>query len=196
MGRFNDAVTSKLVDEIPVYDRFKEVDELEESSRSLALKYPDCVEWREIGCSSEGRPITSLIIGEGDQTVFMYGFTHPNEPIGSMTLDLLASKLAVSPELRRQFGFRFVLAKAIDVDGAKLNEGWFRGPFDLVTYAENYYRPPPNEQAEWTFPIDYKTLHWHTPIPETKELVKIVDELSLRSTTYFTTLISVVCTTT
>ena len=165
-----------LVDGVPRLNRFRTVDELEEASRELAETYPGAVEWRRIGESSEGRPITALIIGEGDRSAFLYGFTHPNEPIGSMTIEYLASRLAVNAELRKKIGYRFILAKAIDVDGARLNEGWFRGPFDLLTYSENYYRPPPNEQAEWTFPIDHKTLHWTTPNPETKAIKKIVDE--------------------
>jgi len=149
---------------------------LDEASRRLAEKYPDTVELRTIGESSEGREITALVIGEGDKSAFMYGFTHPNEPIGSLTIEYLASRLAASAELGKKLGYKFILAKAIDVDGARLNEGWFRGPFDLLTYAENYYRPPPNEQAEWTFPIDYKTLHWSTPVPETRAIKKVVDE--------------------
>lgn len=166
----------ELVGEVPSYDRFRTVAELEEGSRVLAKKYPDSVELRIIGESSEGRPITALLIGEGDESAFMYGFTHPNEPIGSMTIEYLASRLAASADLRKKLGYEFILAKAVDIDGAKLNEGWFRGPFDLLTYARNYYRPPPNEQAEWTFPIDYKTLHWSAPIPETRAIKNIVDE--------------------
>lgn len=165
-----------LLDGAPHFGRFKYVDELEKESRELAKRYPKAVEWRTIGQSSEGRPITALVIGNGDQSVFLYGFTHPNEPIGSLTVEYLASRLAASPDLRKQLGYKFILAKVIDVDGAKLNEGWFHGPFDPLTYAENYYRPPPNEQAEWTFPIDYKTLHWRTPNPETRAIKSIVDE--------------------
>lgn len=172
-----DAKTAReLVERIPPYNSFRTVAELDESSRRLADKYPDTVELRTIGESSEGREITTLVIGEGDKSAFMYGFTHPNEPIGSLTIEYLASRLAASAELRKKLGYKFILAKAIDVDGARLNEGWFRGPFDLLTYAENYYRPPPNEQAEWTFPIDYKTLHWSTPVPETRAIKAVVDE--------------------
>jgi hypothetical protein len=169
-------VVRDLLDGVPRYDQFKLVDELEEASRELAEKYSDVVEQRTIGQSSEGKPITALVVGEGDCSVFMYGFTHPNEPIGALTIEYLASRLAASADLRRKFRYRFILAKAIDVDGARLNEGWFRGPFNPLTYAENYYRPPPNEQAEWTFPIEYKTLRWRTPNPETRAIKKIVDE--------------------
>ena len=166
----------ELIDGVPRFTSFKTVIELEEASRELAKKHPGTVEWRRIGESSEGKPITALIIGDNDRSAFLYGFTHPNEPIGSLTIEYLASRLAASTELRKKIGYRFILAKAIDVDGARLNEGWFHGPFDLLTYAENYYRPPPNEQAEWTFPIDYRSLHWNTPNPETKAIKKIVDE--------------------
>ena len=169
-------MADELLDAIPSIDRFKTVRELEDGSRELAGNYPNVVELRTIGESSEGRPINALVIGDGDESVFFYGFTHPNEPIGSLTIEYLASRLAANPDLRKRLGYRFILAKVIDVDGAKLNEGWFRGPFDLLTYAQNFYRPPPNEQAEWTFPIDYKTLHWTSPNAETKAIKKIVDE--------------------
>jgi hypothetical protein len=165
-----------LLDAVPAFDQFKLVGELEEASLELARKCPTVVEHRVIGESSEGKPITALVVGEGDRSVFMYGFTHPNEPIGSLTIEYLASRLAADADLRRRFRCRFILAKVIDVDGARLNEGWFRGPFNPLTYAENYYRPPPNEQAEWTFPIEYKTLRWRTPNPETRAIKKIVDE--------------------
>jgi hypothetical protein len=166
----------ELMDGVPRLNRFRTVDELEEASRELADKYPGVVEWRRIGESSEGKPITALVIGEGERSAFLYGFTHPNEPIGSATIEYLESRLAASSELRKKIGYRFILAKAIDVDGARLNEGWFCGPFDILTYSQNYYRPPPNEQAEWTFPINYKTLHWTTPNPETRAIKAIVDE--------------------
>lgn len=165
-----------MVAGVPSFNGFRTVTELEETSRKLARKYPETVELRTIGESTEGSQITALLIGEDDRYAFMYGFTHPNEPIGSLTIEYLASRLAVSAELRKKLGYRFILAKAIDVDGARLNEGWFRGPFNLLTYARNYYRPPPNEQAEWTFPIDHKTLHWSTPIAETRAIKRIVDE--------------------
>jgi hypothetical protein len=38
--------------------------------------------------------------------------------------------------------------KIADVFGAKLNEGWFKGGFDLLKYALNYYRSPGYKQVE------------------------------------------------
>ena len=77
----------ELVDGVPRLNRFRTVDELEETSHALAKKYPDVVEWRRIGESSEGRPITALIVGEGDRSAFLYGFTHPNERINIESLE-------------------------------------------------------------------------------------------------------------
>jgi hypothetical protein len=33
-----------------------------------------------------------------------------------------------------------------------------------------------HEQVEWTFPVDYKTLHFHSPLPETEVLMKLIEE--------------------
>lgn len=30
---------------------------------------------------------------------------------------------------------------------------------------------------EWTFPVDYKELHFHDPLPETQALMNIIDEI-------------------
>jgi hypothetical protein len=59
----------------------------------------------------------------------------------------------------------------------RLNEGWFKGPFTPTNYARHYYRPEPTAQVEWTFPIDYKNLHFNSPLPETVALMKVIDEV-------------------
>ena len=65
--------------------------------------------------------------------------------------------------------------KCIDPDGTRLNEGWFKGPFDIYTYASNFYRPAGKDQVEWTFPIEYKTLKFDSPLPETQALMELID---------------------
>ena len=59
--------------------------------------------------------------------------------------------------------------------GTRLNEGWFKGPFDIYTYASNFYRPAGKDQVEWTFPIEYKTLKFDSPLPETQALMELID---------------------
>ncbi|HBJ80992.1 peptidase M14, partial [Pseudothermotoga sp.] len=79
-------------------------------------------------------------------------------------------------QLRSHFDYTWYLIKVIDPDGTKLNEGWFSNPQSIKSYAGNFYRPPGYRQVEWTFPVDYKTLHFHEPLPETQTLMKIMEE--------------------
>ncbi|MBS3788624.1 peptidase M14 [Candidatus Bipolaricaulota bacterium] len=163
-----------IVNKITDYDRFLSIDELKESSRKLADEYSH-VSIEKIGKSRNGEPIDALTVGAGEKTAFLFAMPHPNEPIGSMTIEFLANELAKNEELREAFNFTFVLIKCIDPDGARLNEGWFDGPFTPLNYARNFYRPPGFQQVEWTFPIEYKELNFDAPIPETQALMKIFD---------------------
>lgn len=161
-----------ILDRVPRYREFLTVQELDNSSDLLAEQLGFSV--FEAGKSQEGRSIKALEIGEGEETALFFAFPHPNEPIGSMTLEFLSWELARNRQLRERLGFKFLIVKVADPDGAKLNEGWFKGGFTPLKYAENYYRPPGREQVEWNFPIDYKTLHWRNPIPETKALMDLI----------------------
>ena len=166
----------RLLAGIPDYQAFLTVDEMDESSKRLAEAYPDKVEIFEAGKSRKGHPIYCLKIGSGPLNAFMFGCPHPNEPMGAMMLEYFSKKLAEDDQLRESLGYTWYLIKSIDVDGTKLNEGWFKGPITLTNYTRHYFRPAGYEQAEWTFPMDHKNYHWHTPIPETQALMKIIDE--------------------
>jgi hypothetical protein len=165
----------EIIDSVPDYEEFLTVDELNSSSERLAEEYRH-VEIIEAGVSTEGERIKCLRIGDGPRNALLFGFPHPNEPIGSMTLEYLSRRLAEDDGLREELGYTWYIVKCIDPDGARLNGGWFKEEFSPLTYALNYYRPPGKSQVEWTFPIDYKTLHFHTPIPETQALMRIIDE--------------------
>jgi hypothetical protein len=159
---------------VPDYGEFLTVDELNASSEALADEI-DHVEFFRIGESTEGEPISALKIGEGSKNALLFGFPHPNEPIGAMTLEYISRRLAEDDGLREEMGYTWYIVKCIDPDGARLNEGWFKGEFTPLKYALNYYRPPGKNQVEWTFPIDYKTLHFHSPLPETQALMRLID---------------------
>ena len=165
----------RVIEQVPDYDSFMTVDELFESSKRLADEFPDLVRLEEIGKSQDGDPIHALIIGDGSRTALLYAFPHPNEPIGSVMLDYLTWKLAEDEELRNIFDFKWIVVKVADVVGARLNEGWFKKPYSFRDYVYNYYRPAGNRQVEWTFPIDYKTLKFDEPIPETKALMNVIE---------------------
>lgn len=165
----------KLANEIPNYETFKTVDELVQSSHALAGQYPDVVEQTTIGHSRNGEPISCLKIGQGRKRAVWFGCPHPNEPIGTLTVEYLAEILAKNNDLREQLDCTFYLVKCIDPDGTRLNEGWFKGPFDVYTYAKHFYRPAGKDQVEWTFPIEYKTLKFNSPLPETQALMQLID---------------------
>ena len=166
----------RVIEEVPEYSFFMTVDELNESSFRLKEKYPEVVDLFEIGRSSDGEPIYCLKMGKGEKKALLYAFPHPNEPVGSLMLDYISWKLAELPELRELFDYTWFIVKVADVDGARLNEGWFKKPDSFLEYVLNYYRPAGNQQVEWTFPINYKTLKFDSPIPETKALMNIIEK--------------------
>jgi hypothetical protein len=166
----------EILSQIPNYKEFMTVAELDDSSKNLAKKSKH-VELKEIGKSKEGRTINCLKIGDGKENALLFAFPHPNEPIGSMSLEFLSHFLAENPEFTQNTGYTWYLIKAIDADGAVLNEGWFKGEFSPLKYAKNYYRPAPYEQIEWSFPINYKKINFETPTPETQALINLIQTL-------------------
>lgn len=163
-----------ILRDIPDYSVFLTVDELKSASHALARKYPKVVQVILAGRSRQGDAIEVLKIGSGQRKALLFAMPHPNEPIGSMMLEYLSSRLAEDDALRDQLGYTWFLIKCIDPDGTRLNEGWFKGPFSIESYARHYYRPPSFQQVEWTFPIDYRTLHFHRPMPETQVLMDLI----------------------
>ncbi len=166
-----------ILDTVPDYQVFLTVDELKASSSRLAAQYPDVVEVRQVGSSRQGEAIEVLKIGDGAKTALLFAMPHPNEPIGSMMLEVLSARLAEDSALRDALGYTWYLIKCVDPDGTRLNEGWFKGPFSVTNYARNFYRPPSFEQVEWTFPIEYETLHFDDPLPETQALMSLLEEI-------------------
>ena len=163
---------------VPEFNEFMSVSELYESSRALAGEFKDVVELVDYGDSRvSGFPVEALIIrgGEG-RRVLAFGFPHPNEPVGSLTLEFLSRVLASDRGLLKSLDATWIIVKVADVFGAKLNEGWFKGAFNICKYALNYYRPPAYMQVEWSFPIEYKSFKWSKPTIETKALMRIIDE--------------------
>src|SRR5690606_19785368 len=133
---------------------FLTIDELTESSHRLVDEYPEIASLREVGKTRRGDPIELLTIQGGDLQAFIFGGPHPNEPIGTMCIEYLSRKLCEDDALRAELGCTWHFIKSIDADGMRLNEGWFKGPFTPTNYARHYYRPEPEAQVEWTFPID------------------------------------------
>lgn len=168
---------TNLIENIPDYEEFLTVDEMDESTHKLAEEYPEIVKVWKAGESRKGCPIYCMKIGEGSKNAFLFGCPHPNEPMGCMLLEYFSRYLCENEEFRKEMDYTWYIIKSIDVDGTKLNEKWFKGPFTLTNYARNYFRPAGYEQAEWTFPMNYKNYVFDKPIPETKVLMDIIDEI-------------------
>lgn len=163
--------------DVPNYEAFLTVDELNLSAHQLATEYPDIVTLMTIGQSRQGDPIEVLKIGSGANTALMFAMPHPNEPIGSMMLEYLSRRLAEDSDLRDSLDYTWYIAKCVDPDGTRLNEGWFKGPFSIGNYGRHYYRPPSHLQVEWSFPINYKKLRFDAPMPETQALMALIEEI-------------------
>lgn len=169
------SLINETLEKIPAYDRFFTVDEMNSRSKELAERYPQIARCEVVGRSKNGEDILLLTAGSGKYSATFYACPHPNEPIGSMTIDFLSTLLCEDERFRSAFDYTWYFIKCIDPDGTRLNEGWFKGPFTPLHYARNFYRPPSFLQSEWTFPIDYKTLHFHSPTPETQALMAVID---------------------
>lgn len=170
-------VFSDLLKNIPDYKEFLTVDELDASSRALAEQYPDVVSIFEMGKTKDGHPLLCLKIGSGSKNALMFGCPHPNEPIGTMMLEYLTENLAKNKALRDELDYTWYVVKAWDADGLRLNEKWLKGPYTIYNYSRNFFRPAGHRQVDWTFPVDYKELHFHDSIPETKAMMALIDEI-------------------
>lgn len=170
-------ILQELLANIPDYQAFLTLAEMDEATRRLAAEHPDCVSLFELGKTTEGRPILGLKIGEGSKNALLFGCPHPNEPIGTMMLEYFTRALAENSELRAMLDYTFYIVKAWDADGLVRNEGWLKGPYTIFNYSRNFFRPAANLQVDWTFPIDYKELHFHNIMPETQAMKNLIDRI-------------------
>ena len=165
---------------MPDQREFLTLEELRESSRRLVAEFPGVARLETVGASAEGRPIELLTIGQGRTPALFLGVPHPNEPIGTLTLEFLCRLLCEDAELRARLDATVYAIKVADPDGLVLNEGWFKGAFSPLRYALDYYRPPHREQVEWSFPIEYRTLRFTTPSPETACVMRVMERVRPR----------------
>lgn len=168
---------NRVLANVPDYKVFHTVAEMDAHSLELAAEYPDRVSVFEAGKTRSGHPLYCLKIGSGSKNALLLGCPHPNEPIGAMMLEYFTRALCEDEALLQELDFTWYVIKSWDADGTMLNEGWFKGPFTLYTYARNFFRPPGNQQVDWTFPIEHKKWMWNTPIPETKAAMDLIDRI-------------------
>lgn len=170
----------QIASSIPAYEAYQTIEEQYAATRQLAADFPDLVRVETIGATRAGSPIELITIGTGDQNVLAFGGPHPNEPIGCLSIEFLTRYLCQNPALREELGYQWHFIRCLDIDGMRLNEGWFRGPFMPLDYYSSMFRPLMNEQPEMLFPIEYKTFKFDRPFPETIALKSAIDRLQPR----------------
>ena len=109
-----------VMEKVPDYQDFLTVDELFESVLRLGEQFPEVVTVRALGHSASGTPIYECRIGRGRNHALLFGFPHPNEPIGSMMLHYLAEELARNEQLRSHFDFTWHLVICAEPDKARV----------------------------------------------------------------------------
>lgn len=157
------------------WTRFPGVEQIDASAQRLAEQAPDAVRMETIGTTRAGHPLRMLDVGTGTRHAVVIGMTHPNEPTGAAAALRLAELLAADRALRAALGLAWHIVPCSDPDGTRLNEAWFAGPYDRLTYAQHFYRPPFAEQVEWTFRMDDREPAGLTPLPETRALMELID---------------------
>ncbi|MEJ5914520.1 M14 family zinc carboxypeptidase [Pseudokineococcus sp. 1T1Z-3] len=166
--------------EVPDISAFPTVDALLADFHALAAEHPGLVRPRRVGTSRLGEPLEAFTIGEAGAdgpAHLVVGGVHPNEPIGACTALHLARLLCDDEGLRRRLGATWHVVPCVDPDGARLNEGWFAGPFDRGHYARHFYRPAPAEQVEWSFPLAYEKAYFDQTTSETFALMRLIDDV-------------------
>jgi hypothetical protein len=168
---------SRALSRVPDYTEFFTLDELRGRARALVAEFPGVARLETVGASAENRPIELLTVGHGRRPVLLVGVPHPNEPIGTLTIDFLTRLLCEDEALRARLDVTLFAVAVADPDGLVLNEGWMKGAFSPLRYALEFYRPPHREQVEWSFPVDYKTLRFTTPAPETATVMRVMERV-------------------
>jgi len=160
-----------LLKKVDDFNEFLFVNELDEQLFSLLSK--DKV--FNIGKSANGHSILCARIGNGKKNALIFGFPHPNEPIGSLTCISLIKILLANKKLQEKFTWYIV--PCADPDGAELNKGWLKGKFSIKKYAYNFYRSKASIQTDWSFPIEYKGYKFDNSPPNVLAIKKLIEDI-------------------
>ncbi|ADB33080.1 conserved hypothetical protein [Kribbella flavida DSM 17836] len=165
-----------LLGQVSRYPSFPGPDEVDRRLLALADRHPESVRRRRLGVSRRGEEIHLVSVGAGRHQALVVAGPHANEPVGFLTVpslaELLCSETSALGPLAADYTWHFI--GCIDPDAARLNEGWYAGPFTRRHYARNLYRPPLTEQIEWSFPGDGSGAD--AP-PESRALMQAIDTI-------------------
>jgi hypothetical protein len=166
----------KILEKIPRYEKYLDVEELDRRSEELAREFPSSVKLMDLGKTAGGERILALSVGNGPHAALLYGYPNPEEPLGGLLLDYFSRALAEDDAFLESTGYTWYMIKCADPDGAKLNRKYPEGPYTPINFARNFYRTP-NRTTGWlAFPYRYgEILNLNSPTPETIAMMKIMD---------------------
>ncbi len=177
----DDSGFSEITDKVPSYSSYLSCEGLEQNSLALAREFPSTVEIIRAGASKEKRAINALRIGKGSHNILLYGFPNPEEPLGGLLIDYLSEVLVSNEKFLKEMDCTWYLIKCVDPDGARLNEGYLKGPLTPINFARNYYRTPNHLTGELNFPFRFgNILNLNNPLPETRALMGIMSGIEFR----------------
>ena len=168
-----------VLENVPNFKRYLTVDELHQRNAEMINEYPGEVELIDLGKSSNGEIIDCLKIGNGKYNALIHGFPNCEEPFGGNLLDYFAESLLQNEELRDSLDYTWYLIKCSDPDGARLNEGFQKGPLTPMNFTLNYYRTPNNMTPESCFPYRFGPLDLNDPVLETRALMKVLSQVPI-----------------
>lgn len=167
-----------VLDAVPEWEKYLTVDQIHDETRRLADAYP-AVELMELGESTHGEPILGLKVGNGSYNALIHGFPNSEEPYGGNLLTYLAKALAENPGVTERLDYTWYLVPCSDPDAARRNEGFQSGDKSVLSFCLNYYRTPGSLTPEMCFPYRFGPLDLDHPVPETRALMKVMDEVKL-----------------
>lgn len=143
-------------EEIPNYERYPSVKELQQHSYELEQRYPDLVTVETIGTSQAGVPLVLDKINDqndpGQPKALFVGSVHANEVVGGLTTLHTEEAFCASPDLRQSLGdCALWMVKTIDPDGYSAQKWLSEDSMTPLAYISGVFRQAKLEQASWGF---------------------------------------------
>jgi len=116
-------------------------------------------------------PIYMFNIGKGSKKALLIGLVDPDEPIGALALQVLVTQIFDrEPGLLSKYSW--YLIPVADPCGAKLNERWFRNPYDIRLYILERFKV---KAIDWKLPGSCDGYLFNEPTPEALAVKKAID---------------------
>ena len=128
-----DKIYNKIYKDIPSYDRFLKVDEIDKLVNIIASF--SNVKKKIIGNTLENEDLISIEIGDADKTALIIGVPHSDEPLGSLVVTFFSRWLALNDKINN-FNWRWIFIPILERRGMRLNEGWFNLPGSFSALGE------------------------------------------------------------